>query len=364
MKIKFDKAPVSSLHNNGVAVPYGPAKRNVARWRWYLLLSMVLALPLFLLAQFLLGTFWQSVPGVVVAEYSVIRAGVSGRIATVTEAGAHVQAGEPLLSLLPDAANTTVELVAGRGGALANSTSQAPLPPGADTRGSALRSVVTLAQQQASMAQSRLAEIRALRTQQAATQQEVATAQSASLAAQTALARAQEELGEARRQYLKDVAAARMVVPPTTPTSDGVSTALPPPGTVDLAVRSPFEGTVVRSLVLPQEWVVPSTEVAVLQGTQAPTIQAFVAPEEMRYAQTGRTATLRFLDGGSAKATVVGVVAEAGKSPELRGASLVPREPSVVVRLQADQPLPERYRIHHLPLKVSFDRSWKDGVGA
>jgi HlyD family secretion protein len=361
MKIKFDKAPVSPQHNHGVAVSYGSAKRTVAQWRWYLLLLMVLALPLFLVAQFFAGFFLQSTPAMVIAEYAVVRAGMSGRIANVAQAGDHVAVGDPLLSLVPPVSTTpTTELAAQTlVASTAGASTSRPLA-GADSRENGLRSVVALAQEQASMAQSRLAQIKALQTQQAATQQEVAVAESAMFAAQTALVRAQDDLSEARRQRLKEVAAANVIVPPATPTAAG-DTVAPAQGTVDWAVRSPLEGTVMRALVLPQEWVVPGTEVALVQGSEAPTIQAFVPPDDMRYAQTGQTATLRFFDGGRIKATVVGVVSEAGQAPTLRNASLVPREPSILVRLKPNESLPERYRIHQLPLKVRFDRAWFKG---
>ena len=44
MKINFDAPPTSAQETNGLEVRYAAAKRRVPRWRWYLLLAMVLGM--------------------------------------------------------------------------------------------------------------------------------------------------------------------------------------------------------------------------------------------------------------------------------------------------------------------------------
>ena len=67
-----------------------------------------------------------------------------------------------------------------------------------------------------------------------------------------------------------------------------------------------------------------------------------------------------FQDGGRLPAEVLGVTAEAERQPAESVSPLVPRNLSVVVRLQPLEALPERYRVSRMPLEVRFERpqSW------
>ena len=62
MKIQFDQPPGSAQENNGLSVRYAAAKRKVPRWRWYLLLAMVLTPPAYLLTRFLVAYRWGATP--------------------------------------------------------------------------------------------------------------------------------------------------------------------------------------------------------------------------------------------------------------------------------------------------------------
>ena len=62
MKINFDAPPTSAQETNGLEVRYAAAKRRVPRWRWYLLLAMVLVAPAYLLVRFGIAYWWVSTP--------------------------------------------------------------------------------------------------------------------------------------------------------------------------------------------------------------------------------------------------------------------------------------------------------------
>ncbi len=62
MKINFDAPPTSAQETNGLEVRYAAAKRRVPRWRWYLLLAMVLVAPAYLLVRFSIAYWWVSTP--------------------------------------------------------------------------------------------------------------------------------------------------------------------------------------------------------------------------------------------------------------------------------------------------------------
>ena len=78
MKINFDAPPTSAQETNGLEVRYAAAKRRVPRWRWYLLLAMVLVAPAYLLVRFGIAYWWVSTPAQVVLEQATLRAPAAG----------------------------------------------------------------------------------------------------------------------------------------------------------------------------------------------------------------------------------------------------------------------------------------------
>ena len=93
MKINFDAPPTSAQETNGLEVRYAAAKRRVPRWRWYLLLAMVLVAPAYLLVRFGIAYWWVSTPAQVVLEQATLRAPAAGRVAFVAAPGAPLEPG-------------------------------------------------------------------------------------------------------------------------------------------------------------------------------------------------------------------------------------------------------------------------------
>ena len=105
MKIQFDTPPSSAQEANGLSVRYAAAKRRVPRWRWYLLLTLVLVPPAYFLARFAASYRWQTAPAIVVTEQVVVRAQHPGRVEHAVPAGEQVAAGHPLMELREPARN-------------------------------------------------------------------------------------------------------------------------------------------------------------------------------------------------------------------------------------------------------------------
>ena len=379
MKIQFDTPPSSAQEANGLSVRYAAAKRRVPRWRWYLLLTLVLVPPAYFLARFAASYWWETAPAIVVTEQVVVRAQHPGRVEHAVPAGEQVAAGRPLMELReparsdPDGAlqmplqmplpmpmqmqtpAQTAE-VARQAAAQAQAQAQAAT---LSLRQSMLDEALRLAQRQLALQQERLRTMEQLRSQGAATRQEVDNAKFQEIQALSDASKARAGASENRALLASERAAGR------TATAIAPSSVPPAPGnaataTAVHAVVSPFAGLVVRQLVRQGEWVQPGADVAVVQAQTEPLVHAYLPPERARYAQVGRQATLHFMDGGQARAEVVGVVAEVERTPSDRVSTLSPRMPSIVVRLRALEPVPAAYRIHQLPLDVSFDwvRPW------
>lgn len=347
MKIQFDKPPGSAQETNGLSVRYAAAKRKVPRWRWYLLLAMVLTPPGYLLTRFMVAYWWETAPAVVITEQVVVRAREAGRVTHIAGMGAEVRAGQPVIA---------VETATGATQAPSSPSTPKPTSDTSRTsieafvsRQATLDEALRLAQSQLALQQEHLRTMQALRAQGAATRQEVDNARTQELQARANANRARAEASENRALLARD----RITEHAAAPTPSSV--ALP---TDDADIKAPFDVVVVRQFVHLGEWVERGADVAVLQGPAPAMIHTYLPPDKARYAQVGRQATLRFMDGGRVRAEVVDVVAEAERTPAERTSPLTPRMPSIVARLRPVEPLPPAYRIHQLPLDVRFDWVW------
>jgi len=339
LKIQFEVPPSSASESNGVAVRYAAAKRQVPRWRWYLLLALVLAVPVYLLVRFVMAYLWASMPAQVMLEQATMRAPVSGMVTKIVPVGTEIRAGQVLaevdaLSPLATTAAASAPIsVSGRVGQA--QTARATL----------LAEAERLAQDRLAIQQERLRIIQDLYTQGAATRQEVDNLRFQELQAQADLSRARADVREYQAALERERAQSSSIeAPAATAGSNGLR-----------VVLAPFDSMVHRTVVHKGDWVAQGAEIAVVQSKMEPLVYAYVPPDKERYAQVGKTAILRFMDGTKVSAKVVRVMPEAQSPPLERSAPFAPRTPAIVVCLQALQPLPAAYRIHQLPLDVRFD---------
>ncbi|NTV09263.1 MAG: HlyD family efflux transporter periplasmic adaptor subunit [Zoogloea sp.] len=343
MKVNFKLPPESSNASNGLHVHYDAAKRPMPKWRWRLLLVSVLLIPSYFVFDYLKLYFWKTVPAVVVMRQVVLRADVDGWIVDRGKEGSKIGARQTLLSIdMRDSGNG-----GGRRGAASGVSEKTPLSYG-DLR--ARLAVVTealrLAERQLEIQQKRLAVMQKLRVQGAATEQELDNARFQHVQALADLNRARGDVAEVRSLAARSGRGL--------PRVDEAERS--PAGV--LGIEAPFDAVLVKQLASPGEWVQKGRELAILQGTDAPEVHAFLSPEYSSLAKPGRSATLKFMDGGRFRAEVIGVAGEAEQLPAERVSSLMPRTPSIVVRLRPLNPLPAQYRIHYLPLDVVFDNAW------
>jgi multidrug resistance efflux pump len=206
-----------------------------------------------------------------------------------------------------------------------------------------LREAVALATQQLVLRRERLRRLDVLAAQSAATYPEVEAARGLVLQAEAELNRSRGELEE--HLQAQAVQAARAVVAPPAPLAAH-------------AVKAPFEARVAQVYVHPGEWHPAGAEAVLLQSTAPALVQAYVDPSRAQRVQPGRRATLRFADGYRASAEVAEVSSHVERLPAERVSPLSPRTPSLLVKLRPLEPLPERLRVHALPLDVRFDGLW------
>ena len=362
MKIQFDKPPGSAQENNGLSVRYAAAKRQVPRWRWYLLLAMVLTPPAYLVTRFMVAFWWETSPAIVVTEQVVVRARTAGLVTQIAGVGAQVGMGQPVVAVQattpPSAQPLTPALSAETANAAPRELSR-ELPSAASVRQVTLDEALRLAQRQLGLQQERLATMQYLRAEGAATRQELDNARIQELQARAVVNSAQADASENRSLVARERLASEQSLTSAAAVPQRQAPQPVAALTIDAAdVNAPFDALVVRQLAHLGEWVERGADVALLQGPAPAMIHTYLSPEKALYAQVGRQATLRFMDGGRIRAEVVDVVAEAERTPAERTSPLTPRMPSIVARLRPMEPLPASYRIHYLPLDVRFDWVW------
>ena len=196
MKINFDAPPTSAQETNGLEVRYAAAKRRVPRWRWYLLLAMVLVAPAYLLVRFGIAYWWVSTPAQVVLEQATLRAPAAGRVAFVAATGAPLEPGQPVMALERTPTDTSAPPAA-----TPSPTPHAQEPAQAQAhtaRLALLTEAERLASRRLAIQQERLHTMQGLREQGAATRQEVDNLRFQVLQAEADLSRARADVREQR----------------------------------------------------------------------------------------------------------------------------------------------------------------------
>jgi hypothetical protein len=376
MRVRFDAPPGTATESQGLAVRYAAAKRRVSSWRWYLLSAAVVALPLYFGVQVLLALVWVSAPGQVELQESFVKAGAAGHVTMLATQGQRVAAGEAIARVAPVAALADVAPAPGNGAPEPESLAAATAA--AVARASAARGTLELAQAQVREREHWRRTIAELVAQGAATAAEQQSAEARWEDASAELVRARAEFEGARQ------AAGRLQLASARPAAPGVNAApgadaapgaragrVPAPRdaagpivpgapagamTASWPVPAPIAGRVVRTSARTDDWVAPDSEVAVIQAQTPPLVRGWVQPADARHAVEGAAAVLHFYDGTSVPARVLRVEREATRMPPERLGPLAARGQALVVVLEPLAPLPERYRVHELPVEVRFRR--------
>lgn len=334
MKINFDAPPTSAEVNNGIHVNYDSAKREVPQWRWFLVLALVMLLPAYFVWKIGQAALGQNTPGAVVMETVLVRAPASGVVEEMVAEGASVAPGQSIAKLR-QASSSTEET---------ESVSDTILPAG-DTyereRRNALQANVKNEQEKVALAQSRVNQMQALFREGAATRQEVDASRMQWLQLQSGLQSAMRELNQQVSAATRQQSSGRSVV----------STA---------EVTAPIASQVIKVFALKGQWVGAGDELLIMDSDKASWIQAYLAPEDLKYAQVGQKAKLLFKSGEKLDAVVQQVSTEAQRMPVTSGQGYLEVQGTVlVVRLRPLQELPPGLRVNKLPLEVRFtSHSW------
>jgi HlyD family secretion protein len=333
MKITFNHPPMVAHETNGLTVRYAPSKRLIANWRWRVLVLLVISPLLVFLARLMYSTLWADMPGFIIMDQAVLKAPLSGRLMKSPSVGTYVKEGETIVELEND-------LLANERRVLMNQRERAAqfveptMPPPAQLP--VLRSLVE-------HRRKNFDTLRGLMSAGAATQAEVA-------GSYAELAATQAQLKQVEQEYAAQNVRLPARLPPPSARLSEVEARLE-----TLKLRAPGSGVVAQVFGTHGEWINENTEVIDIRLDRPARIEVYVEPSWAKYAMVGHWATVKFLDGYSQRARVKEVKMSAQRLPADRANPLTVRHHSIIAMLETEQPLPESYRIHVLPVNVQFD---------
>jgi len=336
MKIRFSPPPLVAHETNGLTVRYAPSKRQIAHWRWRILVILVISPLLIFLARLMYGSIWTAMPGFIIMDQTVIKAPLAGRLVKAPPVGTYVREGDTIVELENDVLSNEHEVLL-RQRERAAQWVEPQVPPPAQLP--VLRSIVQQRRQQH-------ATLRELMEEGAATQAEVAQAY-AELSASLVQLKALEQ-----EYALQNVPLPARMPPPSARLSE-VEAKLQ-----SLKLRAPESGVVAQVFGTHGEWLNENTEVIDIRLDRPARIEAYVQPSWAKYAMVGHWATVEFLDGFTVRARVKEIKMSAQRLPADRANPLTVRHHSIIAMLEPEKPLPQGYRIHILPVNVQFDLEW------
>ncbi len=345
MKINFNLPPGVAHEANGLMVRYAPSRRQLASWRWRVLVLLVLSPLLWFAGRLLYGAVYADMPGFVVMQQTLLKTPLSGRLVRASAIGTPVQAGDTVAQLDNEVLQKEQAALIAQ---LALAAKSKPTVQAAHSQMAS--SLIALAQSRVDYRQQQYTRLQTLLSQNAATQTEVDQAHTQLLTAQTELHQTRQ-----RPPEVASVANAATHVEQRV-WSQRLSQLNAQLGALQL--KSVEAGTVAQVFAKPGEWVQENTEVINVRLHGTPQIEVFVAPSWAKLAKVGRWASVHFLDGYSHRAQVKEVKMLAQRLPSERSSALTGQQHSIVALLSPEPALPVQYQINVLPVNVQFDLDW------
>lgn len=333
MKITFNHPPMVAHETNGLTVRYAPSKRQIASWRWRVLVLLVISPLLVFLARLVYSTIWADMPGFIIMDQAILKAPLSGRLMKSPAVGTYVKEGETIVELENDLLANERRVLMNQRERAAQFVEPAAPPP------AQLPVLRSLAEQR----RKNYDTLRGLMSAGAATQAEVA-------GSYAELSSAQVQLKQVEQEYAAQNMRAPAKLPPPSARLSEVEAKLQ-----TLKLRAPESGVVAQVFGTHGEWINENTEVIDIRLDRPARIEVYVEPSWAKYATVGHWATVKFLDGHSQRARVKEVKMSAQRLPADRANPLTVRHHSIIAMLEPEQPLPESYRINVLPVNVQFD---------
>lgn len=343
MKISFNTIKKNNPgYEGGMKIPYAPAKRAKAVWKWYVIVLITASPLLFFLGKILISYILVSAPGIVSFREIKINSPETASISKI-----YIKKGDKIKkgTLLADLSDPAIEdQLSFLNYELESLGRKKPINMASDR----MEANVMLAQKILDSQTAYLGKIRYLFAKGAATAAELNLATSQHNQAQL-------EAFRARADYT----ASRIIKPDTVAESriERLKKEIETIGgkRIRLEFKSPVSGIVSELYVFENQSIAKGAQFARISIPEEYSIRAYIKPSNIRLARKGKNVTMRM----PGNILLNGYIAS---DPE--SARIMPRELSdsfydenrqaIEINIITSSPLPREYQIDGLPIKVYF----------
>jgi len=351
MKVRFNtKRQNDPTRDQGIKVPYAPAKRRVAQWRWYLILLVVSSPLLYFLFHLVFSQVIVSAQGLVTLEKIPINSSGAGYVSRISvHLGDTVSRNQVLVALgSPDLDE--------REHVLRAELSQLGIPsaPGPSSLGPLLQDRVALARKNIAFRKEKLRKIRLLVSQGAATIAELNQAEAGYDQARLALNRIRsdqrlqlEKMKKENRQMAIQTARRRQVIQARL---EAIAEQRK-----RLAQRAPFPGRILDIFVQANQSLASGAPILLMGRLDHPYVVGYLDPRYSKYALNGHTCTVKFPDGKTIRARVRENPSLTRRLPSDLNSPLGNRDMKILVKLDFMEEISGAESIDGLPVTIRFD---------
>jgi multidrug resistance efflux pump len=351
MKIRF-RSPkqLAPDREQGVRVPYAPAKRSAVRWRWYLILLLVSLPLLYLVGQILYSWLVVKAPGYVSLAPIQINSSAAGQLAALpVKIGARVTSGQLLARVSSAALDRREALITAELNALA---SQATMADPAGSLAPLLIRRLELAAGIVNHYRKNCDDVRFLFDHGAATRAEVNLAQSQLHQAELSLQGLRADLASSRLEFAR-----RKAPDPGRKTRMEVLRAEIQAIDAERAqhtITSPSNGRILDVLAAQGQALATGTPLLLLGNLENVLIYAYLNPRHARYALENKPVTIIMGDGRRLGGRINRTPELTQRLPAAMSSPLGSRDLMLLVPVVPDQPLEDADLVEGLPVTVRF----------
>ncbi|WP_162932118.1 HlyD family secretion protein [Solimonas sp. K1W22B-7] len=341
--------------DRGIQVPYAPGKRQLARWRWYLILLVVSSPLLYFVGKFLWASVAVEAPGVIAQEQITVRTLGQGYVEEVyVKPYEEVAEGDPLVRLNNPELEVRASQIRAELKALQGIPSSISAERGPTVN---LQDQIEIAREQKSYQSQRMNSLQQLVDEGAATEAELSAA------------RREEQQASSRISELYQTMAVQNHVPPSVPNTELRTRVLSlraeqaklEEQLEGQLVRAPRDGRIVDLAVVSGDQLALGGKVAMLAPVGGELhIDTYVPPKYAEVARSGQRGTVVFPDGSRREAEVASVPEVAREMPAGYSQPFGGNPVGVLVRMRFVDGEVMHGRISNgLPIRVRFENDWE-----
>ena len=349
MKFSFQKKEKDPNIVQGIKVPYAPAKRQAAKWRWYLILFIVSSPLLYFLFKLVLSQVIVTAQGFISLEKVAVNSTSAGTIQKLYAGVGQELTSGSMIAQLYNAGLSSQKII------LESELSALDRPEISYDKAQEilLRKRIDLTKDVLNFERKYFANVKFLYNQGAATVAELDLARERKTKAELDHDHARFELGsllESRRKY--------PILPEIEVTKKRrqIDAKLKALGAQQarLAQTLPYDGRILDVFAKEGEAVSTGSSLLLLGRSDKPSVIAYLSPKYAKYARKGQKAVVKLPNGETLEAEVNTDSNLTKRLPADLSSPIGSRDLMLLVSLAIESPLPDFHWVDGLPVSVRF----------